>query len=73
MTEEELKVIEDIPDFISEYNKEIEEKFNSLNIPHYYQYICCDWENLLGFCSLNVTDIRIGGNLAFMMKMTKKP
>ena len=51
------------------YNKEIEEKFNSLNIPHYYQYICCDWENLLGFCSLNVTDIRIGGNLGFMMRI----
>ena len=53
------------------YNKEIEEKFNSLNIPHYYQYICCDWENLLGFCSLNVTDIRIGGDLPFMMEFTK--
>lgn len=52
------------------YNKIIEEDLNKYNIPHYYQYICCDWENLLGFCSLNVTDIRIGGNLAFMMKIT---
>lgn len=53
------------------YHEIIEEILNEYNIPHYYQYICCDWEDLLGFCSLNITDIRIGGNLAFMMEFVK--
>ena len=54
------------------YDHVVEEDLNRYNIPHYYQYICCDWENLLGFCSLNITDIRIGGNLPFMLYFTSK-
>ena len=57
---------------IPTYHKTIEEDLNKYNIPHYYQYICCDWEDLLGFCSLNITDIRIGGNLAFLLEFTKE-
>lgn len=57
---------------MSTYDQVVEEDLNKYNIPHYYQYICCDWEDLLGFCSLNITDIRIGGNLAFLLEFTKE-
>ena len=55
-----------------QYDTFIEKKLNEYNIPHYYQEIISNWEDLLGFCDLNITDIRIGGNLAFMLYFTSK-
>lgn len=52
---------------VPQYYKAIERDLNKYNIPHYYQYIVNNWEDFLGFLSLNVTDIRIGGNLCFCL------
>lgn len=62
----------DITVRVPEYLQYVEDNLNKYNIPHYYQEIINNEEDLLGFCALNITDIRIGGKLAFMLYFTSK-
>lgn len=49
------------------YSKELEQKMNDNNIPHYYSEIVTDWDTFNGFLELNITDIFIGENICFFI------
>ena len=53
------------------YEKELEEYLNKQKLPHYYNEFITDWDSFQGFLHLNVTDIFIGGSLAFNVKFLK--
>ena len=53
------------------YDKQIEKILNEQNLPHYYNERITDWDKFQGFLHLNVTDIFIGENLAFNVKILK--
>ena len=57
---------------LPDYNNEVEQLFSENNLKHYYATIINDWENLQRFLSYNVTDIKIGENLAFNAKKASK-
>lgn len=47
------------------YRKDLEQKVVESGVPHYYKQLITTWEKFNGFLSLNVTDITIGGEIAF--------
>lgn len=52
-----------------QYNKDLEQELVNRELPHYYNEIVTDWDKFHGFLNLNVTDIVIGGILAFNAKI----
>lgn len=47
------------------YKKELEQKLNAIQLPHFYNEIVTTWDKFNGFLSLNVTDIIVGEEIAF--------
>lgn len=54
------------------YDKQLEQKINTLQLPHYYSEIISSWDRFQGFLTLNVTDIFITGEIAFNIKLAKE-
>lgn len=61
----ETKIISCLP----RYSKQLENKLNQLEIPHYYNEFVTDWDKFQGFLKLNVTDIFVAENLMFNVKI----
>ena len=54
------------------YIKQIEEKINKIELPHYYNEIITTWDRFQGFLTLNITDIFISGDLSFNIKIVSE-
>ena len=54
--------------FSVEDNEETYEKMKKAGIPFYYSYMIDNWDELLGFCDLGVSDVFITGELGFDLK-----
>ena len=54
---------------LPQYNKDLEQELIKKELPHYYNEVITDWDKFQGFLKLNVTDIVIGGILAFNAKI----
>ena len=51
-----------------EDNEEAYNKIKKANIPFYFTYCIDNWDELLGFCDLGVSDVYITGELGFDLK-----
>ena len=54
------------------YIKQLEEKINENELPHYYNEIITTWDKFQGYLTLNITDIFISGDIAFNIKIASE-
>lgn len=47
------------------YNEKIKDLLSSLQVPFFFDWIVTDWDELLGYIQLGVSDVYIGNNLGF--------
>lgn len=47
------------------YNEKIKDLLPSLQVPFFFDWIVTDWDELLGYIQLGVSDVYIGNNLGF--------
>lgn len=57
---------------LASYQPTLEKTVATHSLPHYYRDVIVDWDTLLGFFSLAVTDVFIGGELGFDLVKVKQ-
>lgn len=50
---------------LPKYNEKIKDLLSNLQIPFFFDWIITDWDELLGYIQLGVSDVYIGNNLGF--------
>lgn len=50
---------------LPKYNEKIKDLLPNLQIPFFFDWIITDWDELLGYIQLGVSDVYIGNNLGF--------